>query len=354
MKNSEKAGHTTENGKAAFDGMPHLVRRADNGTALREGLVQVKEYLVTGADGPIGTAIVGLLAEQRKRIRVLLPEGVKIALPAAAEHMTGDMRDREALKRFFEGTADNRVVIHAARRWSDARRYDPTVYDDNATGTRHLTDLCERFQVERLVYIGSLRALDGTGTPAPSAAGGIFAESMAEGALAVLESVGRGLDATLIYMGDLIGPFDREASPLTRTVVDYCSGRLTAGIRGEYAVVDVESAARAVLACCEKGQTGSGYILAGYPTSVANFFDCLRDITGKKESLPVWSARKANFRTWMAKATKQPWPHLACPPLPDHSRLSSDRAETELGYTAKPLRQLLEETIRWLKETKTI
>lgn len=314
----------------------------------------MEEYLVTGAAGPIGTAVVGLLAEQRKQIRVLLPEGEKTMLPAAVERVTGDIRDREALKRFFEGASGKRVVIHAASRWSDARRYDPAVYDDNATGTRHLTDLCERFQVERLVYVGSLRALDGTGTPAPSAAGGVFAESMAEGALAVLESVGRGLDATLLYTGELIGPFDREASPLTRTVIDYCGGRLTAGIRGEYAVVDVESAARAVLTCCEKGQTGGGYILAGYPTSAADFFGCLRNITGRKDTLPVWTARKADFLTWLAKAARRPGPHIACPPLPDRVRLSSDRAENELGYTAKPLRQLLEETIQWLKETEKL
>lgn len=312
-----------------------------------------RAYWVTGAAGAVGGAVIQMLAERGAPVRALVsPAEAALPLPVGVEQWVGELRDRETLKSFLDWSAEERVVIHAAACGAPGGQPDTVAYDNNAAGTRHLVDLCERYGVERLLYIGSVRSLDRTGAPAPS--GDWFAESMAEGALAVLEATGRGLAASLLYLGDIVGISSGEPSPMTRTIVDYCRGELHAAVRGEYAIVDAADAARLALACCETA--GERTILAGHRTEAVALFEMLRLLTARTDVPPLRSPGWSRWTAWLSKAIQrlrleQPRPAIACPTL---SGRIPNGWDAPSDFQLRPLRDTLAETVGWLRETGQI
>lgn len=101
-------------------------------------------YLVTGAAGHLGHAIIRALAEKGEDIRALVLPGEKNIETIAkyAQVYTGDVRQPDTLIPFFEGTMP-RTVIHCAGIVSIASKYDQTVWDVNAAGTKNVLDLCK-------------------------------------------------------------------------------------------------------------------------------------------------------------------------------------------------------------------
>ncbi|CAN5596311.1 hypothetical protein BH09PLA1_BH09PLA1_10160 [soil metagenome] len=110
-------------------------------------------FLVTGASGALGRAIVARLQDEGKRVRVFVRrppessiEGVEVAV--------GDLGDADAVNRAVRGAE---VVIHAgaAMRGSWSEFSCATV-----KGTQNVVDACLANGVERLVHVSSLSVLD--------------------------------------------------------------------------------------------------------------------------------------------------------------------------------------------------
>ncbi len=109
---------------------------------------QIRQAVVTGGGGFLGSNIVSMLLEEgcpvahfsRQRYPELEARGV-------ACH-TGDLTDRQAV---FEALKGADVVFHVAAKagiWGTYADY----YAANVTGTRHVIDACRQHGVPRLVY----------------------------------------------------------------------------------------------------------------------------------------------------------------------------------------------------------
>jgi predicted dehydrogenase/uncharacterized protein YbjT (DUF2867 family) len=113
-------------------------------------------FLVTGASGGLGSALVERLRAEGHKVRVMVRR-----LPAAPteglEYARGDLGDAEAVDRAVRGA---RCVIHvgAAMKGSWQDHQGGTI-----EGTRNVLAACRKHGVEKLVHVSSLSVIDWAG-----------------------------------------------------------------------------------------------------------------------------------------------------------------------------------------------
>jgi dTDP-L-rhamnose 4-epimerase len=123
--------------------------------------------LVTGGAGLIGSHIVDLLLEQGRRVRILdnldrqtHPKGRPPWIPADAEFIEGDVRDRDLLGRALQGVEE---IYHQAA-FGGFTDEISMYYDANATGTACIFEvIAERRLSVRKVVAASSQAIYGEG-----------------------------------------------------------------------------------------------------------------------------------------------------------------------------------------------
>jgi len=328
-------------------------------------------YIVTGAAGHLGRTIVKKLNEQNETVYALclpnekhLPKGSNITV------FYGDVRDTNSLITMFETCIDRpRIVIHCAGIVSISSKFDQNVYDINVIGTKNIISYCEKYNVHKLIYISSVHALpvlpkNETITEVyhffPDDVIGLYAKTKSEASQYVLDYAKRGYNGNIIHPSGLIGPEDFGKGHITQLIIDYCKGGLTSGINGGYDFVDVRDVAKGILACCELGQNGACYILSGKYFKVYDLLNQLHEITGRKKItriLPLWFVKlTAPLSEIYYKLLKQPplFTSYSIYTLNTNANFSSIKAEKELGYKKRPMKQTLEETVKWLKENNRI
>ena len=178
-------------------------------------------YLVTGADGHLGSTIVRLLKKQNLPVRGLLLPGKAEPDIRGVRYFHGDIRKPESLRPFFENTGHSSLaVIHAAGMISIAEDVTPELYDVNVNGTKNIIAMCLQYKVKRLLYVSSvhaipeqnkLKVLHETTKFSPDLVVGAYAKTKAEATRAVLEAVPKGLDAVVVHPSGILGPLTPRA-----------------------------------------------------------------------------------------------------------------------------------------------
>lgn len=106
---------------------------------------------ITGASGFIGGKVAERLLAEGRRVRVLARRPLPHLEALGAEVISGDLDNREALRR---GCQSAETVFHVAGRvgvWGTAQEF----FDVNVRGTRNVIDACRMAGVPRLVYTSS-------------------------------------------------------------------------------------------------------------------------------------------------------------------------------------------------------
>lgn len=159
----------------------------------------------------------------------------------------------------------------------------------------------------------------------------------------------------IVHPSGISGPYDNGRGHLTTLVIDYCKGRLLAGMDGGYDFVDVRDVANGVISCCEKGVPGECYILSNEYFKVKEILDTLHELTGKRKIkvyLPYWFVKAtAPLAEIYYKILGQPPLYTAYSvfTLTSNSLFSHKKAEEVLGYTTRDMKETLRDTIDWLK-----
>lgn len=321
-------------------------------------------YLVTGAAGHLGGTVVRSLAARGDRVRALVLPGERM-LPPGAEIFAGDVRDSQSLEAAFRHGPDEELrVIHCAGIVSIASRRDPLLRAVNVGGTRNVVDLCLKHGAAKLVHVSSVHAIPEkppgetiteTGCFDPETVEGFYAKTKAEATAFVLAAAGRGLDVTVVHPSGITGPFDYGRGHLTTLIIDYCKRRLTAGIDGGYDFVDVRDVADGILAACDTGRPANCYILSNRFFTVREILEMLHEITGQKPVrtfLPLWFVKAtAPFAELYYKILRQPPLYTAYSiyTLNSNALFSHEKADRELGYKTRDMRETLEDTVIWLQ-----
>lgn len=322
-------------------------------------------YLVTGAAGHLGGAVVRLLAQRGERVRALvLPADAGAPhLLGRAELFTGDVTQKETLRPFFAEDGTEHIVIHCAGLISIASHYDARVCNVNVNGTRNITELCSAYRVKRLVYVSSVHALPVLPNGAvqreisqfdPQLVHGLYAKTKAEATACVLRAAQNGLDACVVHPSGICGPWDPGCGHLTQLLLDYCRGSLVAGVPGGYDFVDVRDVAAGILACCSKGRSGECYLLSGRYCSVPELLELFHSVTGLprvKTLLPLWLAKATaplSEAYYHLLHQKPLYTAYSLETLSSNALFSHEKAAKELDFTPRPLAESVRDAYDWL------
>ena len=103
-------------------------------------------YIVTGAAGNLGSAIVRELVSRKKPVRAFVLRGEEAArhLPKEAQVIEGDVTDISTLETLFAGIPDNTAVycIHCAAMVSVSNLVAEKIWHVNVDGTQYIIDKC--------------------------------------------------------------------------------------------------------------------------------------------------------------------------------------------------------------------
>ena len=323
-------------------------------------------YLVTGASGHLGNAVVRALLAQDKRVRALvLPhDPLKNTVDPRAEMVEGDVLDMQSLVPFFAHCGKDAIVIHAAGIVSIAAGGNPALRRVNVDGTRNIVRMCESSGVKKLVYVSSVHAIPvlpkgqamrETDRFDPDAVEGAYAKSKAEATALVLDAHARGLCACVVHPSGIIGPYDYGCAHMTQMFEDYISGNLWACVRGGYDFVDVRDVADGILACAGRGRGGQCYILSNRYVTVQELLETLRRITNGRKLrlvLPCGFIRfVAPLAEWYYKLRGQKplFTAYSMDTLESNALFDNQKARRELEFSPRPIEQTLADTVQWLR-----
>ena len=159
----------------------------------------------------------------------------------------------------------------------------------------------------------------------------------------------------------LLGPGDlRESS--TKDVRLFLERSIPAVPSGGLAFVDARDAAEGMVLAFEKGRSGERYLLNGANLSVAAFFQRLARMTGlpapmfklpKNRALAL-GAHRLYEKALTAIGGKAPVDEASVEMAQHYWYCSSEKAERELGFTARDPSDTLRDTVRDLVERRVV
>ena len=333
-----------------------------------------KIYLLTGAAGFVGNNTARMLAAQGKKVRALVnSQGKeKIALKEVnAEIYFGDVRNPADLEQLFvKGEVCEYIFIHAASVVDiTSNRFNKKLHDINVGGIKNVIAACKAHRVKRLVYVSSVHAIKEPANKAltkepenykAALVHGVYAKTKAEASACVLEAVKQGLNAVMVHPSGIIGPNDFSNTHMTQMIIDFASGRIPGAINGGYDFVDVRDVAMAIISACDKGASGSRWILSGSFVTIREMLETLSNLLGIKKQLPLfpmWLARiGAPFMWIFAKLTNNRplYTSYALYTLRSNGNFCSDKAKAELGFKPRSFNETLSDTLKFLNENGMI
>jgi len=321
--------------------------------------------LVTGATGFVGSAVARLLLEEGRKVRVLTRVNAdsRNIDHLNVERVTGDLTDAASLEAALKGCD---ALYHVA---ADYRLWVPRpkeIYAANVEGTRNLMRAALAAGIPRIVYTSSVAALglSKDGAPAredlPVGLGDMVGHYKRSKYLA--EEVVRdmvameGLPAVIVNPSTPIGGHDIKPTPTGRIIVDFVNGRMPAYVDTGLNLVHVEDCARGHLLALERGQVGQRYILGGENMTLCEILILLGRLTGRMAP----GIRLPNRLLIPFAYAAEGWARLTG----SDTRLtvdslkmarkmmffSSGKAVRDLGYSARPAEDALQDAVAWFAE----
>ena len=272
-----------------------------------------------------------------------------------SEGWTGDRR--------LKGCAG---IVHLAAVVRHSRRDTADLYETNIDGTLRMVRLAAQLQC-RLVYVSTsgtvgcstdptLRADEDFGYVERTVAGWpyydskIKAERQARALAAQL-----GVELVIIRPPILLGPGDHRFRS-TGHVLKFLRGKFPFLLEGGMSFIDVRDAAPAILRALDHPAARPVYHLHGTDCSVVDFFEMCRQVSGvqpPRRVLPfdvAWRLATAAELAAHYTGRKSPLPDPVVIEMARHYwGLTSLHSGRELGYTARPPRQTLADTVAWLR-----
>ena len=320
-----------------------------------------EKVLVTGATGFIGSAVVRALVAEGRHVVALVQPGADTGALAGldVESRTADLRDPHAINQAVAGCSS---VFHLAALYRFWARDPHAFYEVNVGGARNVLAAARDAGVDRVVYtstVGTLgldgdRPADEGDYPDVGHLFGGYKRSKYVAEHAVLRAAAAGLPVSRVLPTAPIGPGDRAPTPTGKIVLDYLNGRMPGYVDTVLNVVHVDDVAHGHLLVHEKGKVGRSYIVGGTNLTLAEILGELADITGlprPRFRVPhgiAFAAGRVSEAVQGRLLHRQPSVPLEAVRM-STTRMAFDdsRARAELGYTSRPAREALVDSVRW-------
>lgn len=323
--------------------------------------------VVTGAAGYVGGNLVRGLLEQGRPVKALVYRDTRAVDGLDVELVRVDLRDREGLVQAFRGAE---AVYHTAAQMAILDGDFKTAYKVNVEGTRNVLAACRDGGVGRLVHFSSVQALEqepmdeplderrplvGSQAISPYHRTKAMSQGDVEAAAATDDEHG-GVDAVVINLGAVSGPFDFKPSLAGQMMLDLYHGRIPATVDAGISWVDARDVVQGALAAEQRGGRGERYLLAGHYLSLAEFSASVGELTGVRTprlAMPMWLG-------FLCAPIMQGYARLrGVPPLFTRESLKVlslnhrqryDKAARELDFHPRPVRETLRDTVEWFRE----
>ncbi len=314
-------------------------------------------FFLTGATGFVGSAVTRQLIGQGHRVRALVRDPARGQALAAlgVELHPGDVTDKASMRAPMLGVDG---VFHVAG-WYKVGVSDRGVARAiNVDGTRHVLELMQELAVPAGVYTSTLAVNSDTHGQIVDESYhfhgkhvSVYDETKAEAHRIAESFIARELPLIIVQPGLVYGPGD--TSGVRTMFIELLTGKLPAIPKvAAYCWAHIDDIARGHVLAMERGQRGRNYFLAGPPHTLESAIVLASEIAGvraPKIRMPPGVLRVGSAIMSVLDGV------LPVPPAYTSEGLrviagvtylgSGARAKEELGWTVRPLREGLTETL---------
>ena len=270
----------------------------------------------------------------------------------------GHSEVRRAEGSLREAMRDCDVVFHAAAPYPHAERDIAGWVSRSVTQMRTVLQAANDAKVSRFIYTSTLTTIGFPREPGgladersfyvPGTSRSIYYESKFAMELEAFRAAADGLPAIILNPTAVFGPGDIK--PTTGEVLlRIAKGQIPVYFDAVVNSVDVRDVAAAHITAAERGRVGQRYILGGHNLTLQEVLTTTAQVSGIQP--PRW---KLSTRTVDAVIRSSDWLRLPLPDLVKTIRqwqpLNSEKAQRELGLTARPFKDTARDTIAWFRE----
>lgn len=322
---------------------------------------------LTGATGHVGFAILKELQNYDDRnVRIILRKDPGYFDGLVCEKIKGDITDYESLLEAFKGCD---TVYHVAGCVEIKPGNEDFVYKVNVTGTENVIKACLETGVRKLVYMSSVDTYiplpDGQIMTEvydydPDKLEGTYAKTKAEATAKVLAANAPGVLETVVCQPSAcMGPYDFKISSIGSMIRMFSSGKFPITMTfGAYNFVDVRDVAIGTILAGDKGTGGSVYLLCNQSCTVDEFIRLLAEVCGNKPpkiklGKGIIDVAAPVMEVFYKVSGQSPiFTRYAVRKLCSNCNFSYEKAQRELGYNPRPLKESLEDTVKWIAENE--
>jgi nucleoside-diphosphate-sugar epimerase len=313
------------------------------------------KVLVTGAAGHLGANLVRRLVDDGEDVRAALRSeaDTKTLETLPVEHVVGDLRDRDFVRRATSGCAR---VYHCAANVSTIQgdaAHKREIYDSNVIATKNVLEGAMRAGVARVVVTGSFSAVgfDPNHPSEPSDESVTFypfARHLPYAHTKVLvehecwKAALRGQDVVVCTSTAILGPNDFKPSRMGRVLLDFANRRLRAYVPGGFEFVAARDIVDGHVLAMNRGRTGEKYIISTGHTTMDEIMAMFSEITGARRPPRLPSG----LVYAVVRASTSLFPRVERLMTPDAilllrsaRRADTTKARTELGFVPGDLRE---------------
>ena len=321
---------------------------------------------ITGSTGHLASSVIPLLRERGYHIKVPHYKQAPVINFTSQETIKGSLSDPVSLGKLVEGCE---TVIHCAAMISISSNRDNLVYETNVKGTMNIFNASKTAGVKRFIQLSSIHAYNQQPSDellneksqyctnkAP-----FYDQSKRDAEKFILQQSSGPVEVVVLNPTGVVGPFDYKPSLMGRAIMSLYNGKIPSLIRGGFDFCDVRDVAQGVVEAINKGRNGQSYFLSGKWHSLIELHQIIMDIKGEKKKVPVlpsWTswAGLPFIRLIAAINNQEPlYTKESLSTLIHGNRnISSGKAASEIGYTCRPLRETIADSINWFKQTGSL
>ena len=320
-----------------------------------------KTAYVTGSNGFLGLNLCEALLREGWRVLALhrASSDTHYLRRLAVEPVEGDINAPASLSRTLPAGVD--AVFHVAGSTSLWSRQDAEQDRINIEGTRNMVEAALAAGARRFVHTSSISAwgmcsgtIDET-VPQQGASSPVnYQRSKYAAELEVLKGIERGLPAVIVNPAGILGPYDSGGYARFFRMVH--AGSLPGVPPGSLSFCDVREVSKAHIAAAERGRVGERYLLGGADASYLDLVTLIGELEGKpvpRKPTAAWILKTvATVGETISAFTGHP-PTLTREAAAMATRTlfcNSAKAVRELAFRPVPLRPMVEDCYRWMKE----
>ena len=322
--------------------------------------------LVTGATSFLGYHVVKRLNESGIRPRVLELRGSdeKPLSRLDVERCEGDLDDPEAVRAACSGVD---TVLHLAFKVSvgGGEQIVREMHRVNVVGTQRLLDNAAAQGVTRVVISGSALAVGVNRQPHPLDETADWSQHAFDVPYAVSrrvaeqEALARATSdfaVVSVCPAFTMGPDDPVGAPANKLIESLIKKKLRFTLPVGFGCLDVRDFADGVLAASERGRSGQRYLLSGDNVTTNQLLEQAAAIAGVRAPslnpprLFIEAVAVAVEMLSRVRGKPAPIDRDVLQIIGRYAWYDTTRAHSELGWRPRPLKQTLEDTIRWLRQ----